>query len=482
MTAQPLPAVDEFTWDLLVVGAGTAGLVAARTAAGLGARVLLVESGRWGGDCLWTGCVPSKALLSAAHAAAAARSAGRLGVDVEGVRVDFGRVMQHVRESIRQIEPVDSPAWLLGDGVHVAQGHVALTGDGTAVVDATPVTFRHALLATGSAPQIPSIDGLAAADPLTSDTVWDLAELPARLLVVGGGSIGCELGQAFARLGSAVTLVESRERLLADDDPDASAVLTASLRADGVSVRTSTALDRVRVDGSSWRAESAGGTSIDFDQVLIAVGRAPRTRDIGLAQAGVDFDDRGYVRVDAQLRTTSPRIWAAGDVTGHPAFTHVAGVHGSLAASNAVLGLRRTVDLRAIPRVTYTQPEIASVGIPTGDPNQGLTVRTIQHRDADRAVVEGEQTGFTRLLLDRKGLVVGGTIVGPRAGESLAELVLAISQKLRGRDLAGAIHAYPTYSDGVWKAAIEQVQAQLRRPAARVGVAMLRLLQRRRAA
>jgi pyruvate/2-oxoglutarate dehydrogenase complex dihydrolipoamide dehydrogenase (E3) component len=468
-------------WDLLVIGGGTAGLVAARTASSFGAKVLLVERDRTGGDCLWTGCVPSKALLSAAHAAADAKAAGRYGVDIGNVRIDFPLVMNHVGRAITAIEPVDSPAALRADGVRVVHGNLRLLDKETAEVDGEKVTFRQAIVATGSAPVLPPIPGLAEAEPLTSDNVWSLTTLPARLLVLGGGSIGCELGQAFARLGSAVTIVEAASRLVIREDADAASVLASALTTDGLTLRTAVAVTKIsRADGS-WSAELADGSTVGFDRILVAVGRRPRTAGLGLEQAGIDTDDRGYVKVDQRLRTTNPRIWAAGDVTGHPAFTHVAGVHGSLAASNAALGLRRTVSLNAIPRVTFTQPEIAAVGVST-DPSQDTkhTIRTIRHNDVDRAVAEGQTDGFTRLAFNAKGRVIGATIVGPRAGESLNEVVLAIQQGLRGRDVAAAIHPYPTYSDGVWKVAIEQVQNQLQQPAMKIVTSALSRIRRRR--
>jgi pyruvate/2-oxoglutarate dehydrogenase complex dihydrolipoamide dehydrogenase (E3) component len=303
-------------WDLLVIGGGTAGLVAAKTAAGFGAGVLLIERDRTGGDCLWTGCVPSKALLAAAHAVADARSAARYGIRATDLTVDFAQVMAHVRTAIATIEPTDSPAALRAAGVHVAHGAVRLNGPDTAEADGRPVRFRQALLASGSAPVLPPIPGLTAADPLTSDTVWSLTELPERLLVLGGGSIGCELGQAFARLGATVTIVESLPRLLAGEDADAAALLTDVLTADGVNVRTGVALSKVVSGVTGWCAELADGTEIGFDQVLVAVGRRPRTDGLGLEHASVHLDERGYVRVNSRLRTTSPRIWPPGTSPG----------------------------------------------------------------------------------------------------------------------------------------------------------------------
>ena len=300
------------------------------------------------------------------------------------------------------------------------------------------------------------------------------------MLIIGGGSIGCELGQAFARLGAQVNIVQSRERLLLREDPDAATILTDALIADGVTIHTGTTVTRVRPAPAGWSAELADGTEIGFDRVLVAAGRRPRTAGLGLDAAGVGLDQRGYVRVDALLRTSNRRIFAAGDVTGHPQFTHTAGVHGSIAAGNAILGLRRRADVSTNPRVTYTQPEVAAFGISAHQAGtRGLTVRTVPHADVDRAVTDGDTAGFTRLILDGKGRVVGASIVGPRAGESLAEVVLAARHGLRASAIAGATHAYPTYGDGVWKAAIEQVQHQLGAPAARRVITALAGLRRR---
>ncbi len=453
---------DGGAWDLLVVGGGTAGLVAAKTAAGFGASVLLIERDRIGGDCLWTGCVPSKALLSAAHAAQDARAAVRYGIRVDGVMVDFPTVMAHVRQAVATVEPTDSPAAMRAAGVSAAHGSARFAGRQAVILDGHRVPFRQALVATGAAPVMPPIPGLAEAAPLTNESVFGLTQLPCRLLVLGGGSIGCELGQAFARLGSRVTIVEAADRLLVREDADAAELVTGALVGDGVEVHTGVPVTSARRDGSAWVAVLADGAEVGFDAVLVAVGRRPRTSQLGLDVAGVELDKRGFVRVDARLRTTNPRIWAAGDLTGHPPFTHTAGVHGSLAASNAVLGLRRRADTASIPRVTFTQPEVAAVGV-SGERARalGLTVHTLGHVEVDRAIAEQQTGGFSRLVLDGKGRVVGATIVGPRAGESLPEAVLAARHGLRGRDLAAATHAYPTYSDGLWKAAIAQVQAQL---------------------
>lgn len=449
-------------WDLVVLGGGTAGIVAAKTAAGLGSDVLLIERHRTGGDCLWTGCVPSKAMLGRAH---------RPGAEAS----DFGAAMVHVHESIAAIEPVDSPEDLRRSGVTVVHGDGEFNGPKSLTVNGSEVRFRHAVLATGSAPVIPPIPGLAGVQILTSDSVWSLTVRPERLLVIGAGSIGCELGQGFARLGTAVTLVESAPRILPAEDADAADVLLSVLTTDGVDVRTGVSV--TEFDGTT--AVLNDGQRIEADRVLVSVGRRPSTGEMGLDRAGVKLGPHGHAIVDKRLRTTSRRIWAAGDVTGNPAFTHVAGVHGSQAATNAVLGLRRSVDLATVPRVTYTQPEVASFGVGLDNVGaEGLIARTVLHDEVDRAIVDERTQGFSRLVIDRKGHIAGATIVGPRAGESLAEVVLAARHRLRARDVAASMHAYPTYGDGVWKAALAQLQHELAGSWVRRALMVLRSVRR----
>ena len=447
--------------DVVVVGGGTAGIVAAKTAAGFGVRVVLIERDRTGGDCLWTGCVPSKALLAAASVAETVRSASRFGIDTEPPRVDFARVMQHVHGSIAEIAPIDSSEALTEAGVDVISGDAVFTGPNPVNVGTRMLHFGQAIVTTGAHPTVPAIDGIDSVDYLTSDTLWDLTTLPERLLIVGAGSVGCEMAQAFSRLGSDVTLVGRSATILPREHPEASSILTQALTDEGVRVLTSTAV--VRIDDGSATTDT--GVEIDFDRVLVATGRTPRTASLGLDSAGVDVDDSGFVHVDANLRTTNPRIWAAGDLTGHPQFTHTAGVHGSLAASNAALGLNRKVSTTGTPRVTFTDPEIASAGIDVRTARQhGLRLQTLDHHHVDRAVAEGRTAGSTTLVLDAKRRVVGACVVGPRAGETIGELIIAIEQGLRTRDLAGATHPYPTYNDGPWNAAIADVKAQLGSP------------------
>lgn len=476
--ARPLTAVEagRAEWDLVVVGAGSAGLVGARTAAVLGARVLLVEANGFGGECLFTGCVPSKALIAAADAAHDARVAARMGIHVDGVRVDFAAVMAHVKGAIAAIEPVDSPETLAETGVYTLRGRARFDGPRSLVVEGVGIRFRDALVATGSTPIVP--EGV---DVLTNETLWDLDELPANLLVLGGGAIGCEMAQAFVRLGSRVTLVHRGDRLLPKEDPAASALVLSALRADGVDVRLGMTLAEASRGVGGTTARLADGTTVVVDRVLAALGRRVDTTGLGVEAAGVDLDRSGAIAVDRTLATSNPRIRAAGDATPLPRFTHTAGMFGSIAATNAVLGLSRRVRLDDVPRVTFTSPEVAAVGTSTVDAaDSDVRIVETAHHDLDRAIAEGRTAGFTRLAVDRKGRVVGATIVGPRAGESLGELSTAVSRGLSVRDLAGVLHAYPTYSDAGWNAAVRDAQGALRTGAVAAVIRLLRRVRRRR--
>jgi len=463
------------TVDLLIIGAGTAGLVAAKTAAGFGADTLLVEAHRTGGDCLWTGCVPSKSLIAAAEIAQSARDGSHLGVHVDGIRVDFAAVMAHVHGAMATIAPVDSPETIEQSGARVVIGRARFTGPRRAEIDGRPIAFRQAVIATGSAPTLPHTPGMEGVSVLTSDTVWDLTTLPERLVVIGGGAIGCELGQAFARLGSRVVLVQRGPRLLPKEDENAARIVTAALEDDGVDVRLSTEVVRVEAndDGESGILHLVDGTSVPFDRLLAALGRFPRTEGLGLDAAEVRTTERGHVIVDRALRTSNPRIWAAGDVSGLPQFTHTAGVNGSVAATNAVLGLRRTVS-DVVPRVTFTHPEVAAVGLqPSEAAANGCSVQTVDHTHVDRAIVDDRTTGFTSLVIDGRGRLRGALIVGPRAGESLGEASLAVSAGLKTNAIASATHAYPTYSDALFNAAVADVRERLQSGALNVAVRAL---------
>ena len=355
-------------------------------------------------------------------------------------------------------------------GVGVDRGVVSFTGPDRAEIDGRSVRFTRAVIATGAGPAPAGLPFDQA--PLTSETVWDLDDLPERLLIVGGGSTGCELGQAFGRLGSSVTIVEKSPGLLPAEDPDAGDVLARILTGEGIELRLGRSLSAVE-DGTATLDD---GSTVVFDRWLAALGRRPRTDGLGLAAAGVELDEEGSIRVDPRLQTTNPRIWAAGDVTGGPYLTHRAGIHGSVTAANAVLGLRRTAAPDGWPRVTFTDPEVGSVGV-TGDlqtiKDAGLRAVTLPHTHVDRAVTDQDQ-GFSRLIVDRRRRMRGAVIVSGRAGETIGEAALAVSQRVSVADLVGTTHPYPTLSDGFWNAAILDYQDQLGRPPWRWAIAGLR--------
>lgn len=467
-------------WDLIVIGSGSAGLVASRTAARFGARVLLIERDRLGGDCLWTGCVPSKSLIAAAHAARVARTSDRFGINAGTVHVNFSRAMGHVHDAVNTIAPHDSADALGELGVEVLKGDARFTGKTSLEVDGSTFTFQQAIIATGTTPRRPHLPGADGVDILTSDTIWELQELPKRLVVLGGGAIGSELGQAFARLGSVVTIVNRQERILPHEDERSSSILQASLTRDGVTVLNSrSAKEVLSTDGLSGEVVLDDETHVPFDRLFAAMGRVTRNDTLAPERAGVATSEHGYITVDASLRTTNKRIWSAGDTAGLPKFSHVAGVSGSVAATNAILGLRRKFDDRVVPRVTFTSPEIATVGLAASDAVDGKhRVYTVEHASTDRAIAEAETDGFSQIVVDNRGHVLGGTIVSPRAGESLGELSVAVSAKLSTSVLAGATHAYPTFSDSLWNAAIADVQYRLQRGVVAFGIRMLARVRR----
>ena len=459
------------TYDLVVLGGGTAGLVSSTIAAGVGARVALVERARPGGDCLWTGCVPSKSLIAAAKLTDRMRHADRVGLVPVRPEVDFARVMARVQQAIAAIEPHDSPARLRAEGVEVIVGEGCFVDRRTLEVDGRRLRFASAIVATGSEPAVPPLDGLEGPEVLTTDTVWDQRELPSKLVVLGGGPIGCELGQAFARLGSGVVLVELAERLLGREEPAAGALIAERLAEDGVDVRLGARaleVDRPPDGPPGLVLDGPGGReTVPFDRVLVATGRRPRTTGIGLEAAGVEVDERGAVVTDARLRTSARRIFAAGDVTAQLPFTHVAAHHARVAAVNALLGTRRSVD-DTIPWVTFTDPEVARVGLTEADARARWGDRAIVARSdyaaLDRAITEGEPRGFALLVADPRGRLVGATVAAPGAGEAIAELTARIKAGDKIDRLSTTVHAYPTLAEGPARAADEHLRRRYAQP------------------
>ncbi|MBM3992873.1 MAG: mercuric reductase [Planctomycetes bacterium] len=442
-------------YNLVVLGGGPAGLVAAVGAAGLGAKVALVERGLLGGDCLNVGCVPSKALLRAGRAAAQVRDAARFGVIVpHGVRVDFAAVMERVRRVRADLGPNDSAARLKSLGVDVFLGAGRFVGPDALQVGEHTLSFLSALIATGGSPASPPIPGLADAGFLTNETVFSLTELPARLAVIGAGPIGCELAQAFARFGSSVHLIDVESRVLPREDADASALLAGALERDGVALHLGATLQRIenRHDGKAIHLGSVPHEPIVVDQLLVAAGRKPNVESLGLEAAGVDFDAKHGVKVSDGLKTSTARIYAAGDVCSRFQFTHAADAMARIVLRNALFPFgRASLSALTIPWCTYTDPEIAHVGLYEQEAKErGISVQVYdrQLRDIDRAVLDGADEGFARILVaEGTDRILGATIVAAHAGEMISEISLAIAGGLGLSVFADTIHPYPTYGE-----------------------------------
>ncbi|MDP3406228.1 MAG: FAD-dependent oxidoreductase [Brevundimonas sp.] len=451
MSGRPLKA------DLVVIGAGSGGLSVAAGAAQLGLKVVLFEKGEMGGDCLNYGCVPSKALIAAADKAHQARSAG-LGVGATAPEIDFAAVMAHVHATIATIAPVDSQERFEGLGVRVVRAAATFVDARTVAGGGLRVRARKIVIATGSRAAVPPIPGLETTPHLTNETIFDLAERPRRLIVLGGGPIGVELGQAFRRLGSEVVIVEAAE-ILGREDPAAAAVVLTQLKADGVELHPG--MKAIRIEpGPVLVVEGPDGESrIEGSHLLVAVGRRPSTDELDLDKAGIAHDARG-IRTDRSLRTTNQRVYAVGDVAGRGQFTHLAGAHASLVVRRAVFALPVNADSLVVPRVTYCDPELAAVGLTEAEARKthgdDIRVETFPFSENDRAQAEGDVRGFGKLVTTRKGKVLGVTLVGRHAGDHIHLWALTLSAGLKLSALTGMIAPYPTRGEinkrlaGLW--------------------------------
>jgi pyruvate/2-oxoglutarate dehydrogenase complex dihydrolipoamide dehydrogenase (E3) component len=445
-------------YNLVVLGAGSAGLVTAAGAAGVGAKVAIVEAGLMGGDCLNVGCVPSKALLRSAHAVSDLRRSQRLGIRIDGpVRVDFAAVMERMRSVRASIAPLDSARRFRDElGVDVFLGRGQFTGAGTLQVGDQRLHFKNAVVATGGRPMVPPVPGLSEAGYYTNETIFALNEPPKHLLVLGGGPIGCELAQAFQRLGCQVTIVEMLDQFLPREDPDAAAILHRALEEDGIQIRLGTQITRVEGSGREKRVflESGGrGDELSVDSLLVGAGRAPNVEGLGLEAVGVDFDPRTGIRVNDRFQTSNPRIYAAGDVCMQHKFTHAADAAARAVVRNALFFGREKLSALTIPWCTYTDPEIAHVGLyPKDAATRGIEINSFQREfsDVDRAVAEGNPVGFVKIHVERgSDRIVGATIVGNRAGDLISEISVAMAAGMGLSRLAAVIHPYPTEADAI---------------------------------
>ncbi len=452
--------------NLVVIGAGSGGLVASLIAAAVKAKVILIERDKMGGDCLNTGCVPSKALLRSAKVANYMSRAEEFGIESVEVKPVFKNVMQRVQDVIKTIEPHDSVERFTGLGVECVQGEAEIIDPHTVKVGERTISTKSIIISTGARPFVPPIEGLDTIHYLTSDDVWQLDELPKRLVVLGGGPIGCELSQAFSKLGSDVTMVEMMDQLMGREDQDVAQHITAKFEKEGINVLTQhKAVKFVEQDGQKvLHCESPeGAVQVPFDQVLIAVGRKPNTDQMPLQELGIKLRRNGTIETDEYLRTAVPNIFACGDVTGPYQFTHTASHQAWYATVNALFGFARKfkVDYRVIPWATFTMPEVARVGISEREAKeQKLDYQVTKYGidDLDRAIADGEAHGFVKVITPTgKDTILGVTIVGHHAGDLISEYVLAMKYKLGLNKILGTIHLYPSLAEankfvaGVWK-------------------------------
>ena len=462
------PKPKQFDRNLVVIGAGAAGLVTSYIAAATRAKVTLIEGHKMGGDCLNYGCVPSKAIIRSATFVNQAIHAEKLGIAKADIEYNFADVMQRVHRVVSTVEPHDSVERYTKLGVDVVQGYARITSPWTVEVNGQTLTTRAIVIATGGRPTIPNIPGLDQVTHYTSDTIWSLTERPNRFVVLGGGPIGCELTQAFARLDCKVTLVV-RSGLMGKEDADAVALVEEALIADGVRVMTHTNTVRCERDENGQRliVSNKDGVeeAIDFDALLCAVGRTARTEGFGLEELGIKLSKNKTVEVDAWLQTNYPNIYAAGDVAGPYQFTHTAAHQAWYASVNTLFGsLKRfKADYSVIPWATFTSPEVARVGLSENEAKeQGIAYEVVKYGldDLDRAIADEAAHGFVKVLtVPGKDKILGATIVGEHAGDLLAEYVLAMKHGLGMNKILGTIHTYPTWSEankyaaGEWKRA-----------------------------
>jgi pyruvate/2-oxoglutarate dehydrogenase complex dihydrolipoamide dehydrogenase (E3) component len=453
----PTPPAPRY--NMVVIGAGTAGLVTAAGAAGLGAKVALIERDLMGGDCLNFGCVPSKALIAASRVAASARDAKRFGVIVpDGVRVDFPAVMARMRTVRADLAKLDSAARFKSLGVDVFRGEARFVGRDSVEVDGTRLRFSRATIATGARATAPPISGLAEAGYLTNETVFNLTELPRRMVVIGAGPLGCELAQTFRRFDVEVTLLEAMPQILTREDRDAAKIIESALLRDGVRIVVNAKIAGVEKRGAEKVliiATEAGPEEIAADEILIGAGRAPNVEGLKLEAAGIEYDRDAGIKVNDYLQTANPHVYAIGDVASPYKFTHVADEHARIAIRNALFFGRAKASALIIPWCTYTDPEIAHVGMYQHEAEKkGIKLATFVQElaEADRAVLDGETEGFVKVHVEQgTDKIIGATIVASHAGDLISEITTAMKAGLGLGSIASVIHPYPTQAAAIKK-------------------------------
>ncbi len=450
-------------YDLVALGGGVGGLVATAGAAYLGLKPAVVEKAKLGGDCLWTGCVPSKALIASARLARSMETAATLGLGYGGGKPEFRTVMERVRAARAIVADHDDPERFRRMGADVHFGAARFLSPSVVEVEGVGrLRSKCFFVATGAAPHAPPIPGLAEAGHWTYETVFEHDDLPETIAILGGGPVGVEFAQAFARLGSRVVVLEAARTILTKEDEDAALFMNALLEAEGVAVRVGVAVRSVAAERGAKAVELATGERIRVDEILVATGRRPHTEGLDLASGGIETDATGAVKVDRRLRTTSERAWAVGDAAGAPQFTHVAERMAKVALRNATLPLKATIQYEDVPRVTYTDPEIAHFGLGEKDARAvGASVYRYELDDLDRAVVDASAIGFVKVSADRRGRILGATVVARGAGDLIFPLALAKRHGISLAKLADADFPYPTMVEGVKRAAAMHLRGRL---------------------
>lgn len=447
-------------YNLVVIGGGSAGLVAAIVTAGLGGKVALIEKHLMGGDCLNVGCVPSKAILRSAKSMGEIQAAQHYGIETNGAQVNFAQVMTRIRRVQATLSPVDSVARYTKEGVDVFLGTGVFTGSDTVEVGGQRLRFKKAVIATGSRPYHPPIPGLAEAGFLTNETVWHISEQPKRLAIIGGGPIGCELAQAFRRLGSEVTLFHNAGHLLNREDPEAAAVVQNTFIREGIQLVLNSKITAVTlVDGAKQLHYECPTTHdrVLVDEILVATGRVPNIEQMGLEQVGVQTDPKRGIIVNGYMQSTNPRIYAAGDVAMEYKFTHAASAAAKMVVQNALFFGRKKLSDLHVPWCTYTDPEIAHVGLYAHQAQEkgiAIDTYTVHFDENDRAVADGEEEGFVKVIT-KKGSdqILGATIVARQAGDMINEITVAMVAGIGLKTLATVIHPYPTQAEAIARVA-----------------------------
>lgn len=436
-------------YDLVIIGGGSAGLVVASAASQLKAKVALIEKDQLGGDCLWFGCVPSKSLIHAARVAYNVKQAHTMGVFCQNINVDFTQVIDHIQQTIATIQPYDSPERFTSLGVDVIFGNGHFINDQTFEINNRKITARAFVISTGSRPAIPEIPGLENTTYLTNENVFNLTQNPPSLAIIGGGPIGCELGQSFARLGTKVTILTRGDRLLSKEEPDISIVIENQLLSEEINIIKQAKINKIE-NYNQQKKIILETAEIIVDEILIATGRKPNIENLNLEKAGVEITPKG-IKINEKLQTTNPKIYACGDVIGGYQFTHVAGYEASVVLKNALFFPLTKTNYRVIPWATFTDPEVARVGLTEIQAreiyNDDIYILKQEFTGVDRAQTQKSTSGYAKIIVRGNGEILGAHLVGINAGELIHEIVLAMSYKLPISALSGIIHIYPTLSE-----------------------------------